>query len=335
MSGSTARLRSGLTAALAEIQAPVRRELDRVSAEIWRIVADDNALVADVNRHLMGMKGKMFRPTLLLLSSRVRGCPAPRATTLAAVIELIHLGTLVHDDSVDHSALRRGMPTVNSLFSHQVSVLMGDYLYTRALREAVRGGDFEALRVLTESASDMTLGEIRQLGAVDRLGFSEDDYNALIRAKTASLFSAACEVGALCGAVPHREALARYGERLGMAFQVADDLLDYTEAQEMTGKPSGLDLREHKVTLPLIAAMREMPAAERARVEALFAADVPDDAEIAAVVASVAEHGGLEYARRRGDEFAQEAEESLAGLPDTTARTALLDAIGYVMDRRW
>jgi octaprenyl-diphosphate synthase len=313
----------------------VRRELERVTDEIWRIVADDNPLVADVNRHLMGMKGKMFRPTLLLLASRVEGCPSPRATTLGAVIELIHLGTLVHDDSVDHSALRRGMPTVNSLFSHQVSVLMGDYLYTRALRETVRGGDFEALRVLTEAASDMTLGEIRQLSAVDRLGFTEADYNALIRAKTASLFSAACEVGALCGAPAHREAMARYGERLGMAFQVADDLLDYTEAQEMTGKPSGLDLREHKVTLPLIAALREMADAPRRQVEALFAAPVPDDGEIADVIASVAEHGGLEYARRKGDEFAQEAEEALAGLPETPARAALSDAITYAMDRRW
>jgi len=335
MSSSIARERANLRSALAEIQAPVRKELDRVSEEIWRIVADDNVLVADVNRHLMGMKGKMFRPTLVLLCSRVLERPAPRATTLAAVIELIHLGTLVHDDSVDHSALRRGMPTVNSLFSHQVSVLMGDYLYTRALRETVRGGDFEALRVLTEAASDMTLGEIRQLSAVDRLAFSEADYDALIRAKTASLFSAACEVGALCGAPAHRDALARYGERLGMAFQVADDLLDYTEAQEMTGKPSGLDLREHKVTLPLIGALREMPASARAGVEALFAAPEPGDAEIAEVVASVAEYGGLEYARRRGEEFAQGAEEALAGLPATPARAALADAIAYAVDRRW
>jgi octaprenyl-diphosphate synthase len=334
MSSSIVRRRANLRSALVEIQAPVRKELDRVSEEIWRIVADDNVLVADVNRHLMGMKGKMFRPTLLLLSSSVMERPSARATTLAAVVELIHLGTLVHDDSVDHSALRRGMPTVNSLFSHQVSVLMGDYLYTRALRETVRGGDFDALRVLTEAASDMTLGEIRQLSAVDRLAFSEGDYDALIRAKTASLFSAACEVGALCGAPPHREALARYGERLGMAFQVADDLLDYTEAQEMTGKPSGLDLREHKVTLPLIAALREMPPSARAGVEALFAAPEPGDAEIAEVVASVAEYGGLEYARKRGEEFALEAEEALAGLPTTPARASLSDAIGYVMDRR-
>jgi octaprenyl-diphosphate synthase len=335
MSMLTARARTGMTSALAEIQAPVRSELERVSEEIWRIVADENPLVADVNRHLRAMKGKMFRPTLVLLA-RAATERAPRdASTLAAVVELIHLGTLVHDDSVDHSALRRGMPTVNSVFSHQVSVLMGDYLYTRALRECVRTGNVEALRVLTEAASDMTLGEIRQLGAVDRLGFSEDDYNTLIHAKTASLFSAACEVGALGADAAQRAGLARYGERLGMAFQVADDLLDYTEAQEVTGKPAGLDLRERKVTIPLIAALREMPAAARNRVEALFADDNPDDTQIADVVALVADHGGLEYARLKGEQFAEEAAEALGALPDTTARASLYDAIGYVMDRRW
>jgi len=329
------RARSGVNSALAEIQLPVRDALARVPDEIWRIVADDCPLIDEVNHHLMAMKGKLFRPTLVLLSNAVEERPDPRATALAAVVELIHTATLVHDDSVDHSSLRRGMPTINALYSHQVSVIMGDYLYARALREIVRTGDLDSLRVLTDASNDMTLGEMRQLASVDKLGFTEEDYYALNHAKTASLFAAACEVGALCGAPAHRAALARYGERLGMAFQVADDLLDYTEAQEVTGKPTGLDLREHKVTLPLIAALRGMSAEERSRVDALFAAASPDDSQIAEVIAMVAEHGGLEYARRKGDEFAQGAEEALAGLPDTPARGALSDAIAYVMDRRW
>jgi octaprenyl-diphosphate synthase len=146
---------------------------------------------------------------------------------------------------------------------------------------------------------------------------------------------ASCEVGALCGAPKHRESLVRFGERLGMAFQVADDLLDYTEGQEMTGKPSGLDLKEHKVTLPLIAALREMPASARARVEALFAAAEPEDEAIAEVVEIVRDHGGLDYARRRADQFSREAEDALAGLPDSAARSSLEDAIAYVVERRW
>lgn len=331
----TTRTPSALASALRDIQAPVRTDLSAVSQELWRIVSADVPLVQEVQQHLMGMKGKLFRPTLLLLSASIDSAPPRKAITLAAIIELIHLATLVHDDAVDHSVLRRGMPTVNALFSHQVSVIMGDYLYLRALRELVTLGDLEAMRAITFASNEMTLGEIRQLAAFDALAFSERDYETLIRAKTASLFMAACDVGALCGTPRHRTALTRFGERLGMAFQVADDLLDYTEPQEMTGKPSGLDLKEHKVTLPLIAALREMDAGARVRVEALFASAEPDDEAIAEVVGIVRQHGGLEYARRRADKFSREAEDALGELPDCPSRAALLDAISYVVERRW
>lgn len=326
---------SALAAALRDIQAPVRDELEAVSNELWRIVSADVPLITEVQQHLMGMKGKLFRPTLLLLSSAVEDRSQPRAITYAAVIELIHLATLVHDDAVDHSALRRGMPTINSLFSHQVSVIMGDYLYLRALRELVTLADLEPMSAITLASNEMTLGEIRQLAAFDALAFTEGDYETLIRAKTASLFMAACEVGALCGAPRHREALVRYGKRLGMAFQIVDDVLDYTEGQEMTGKPSGLDLKEHKVTLPLIAALREMPAESRRRVEELFASPQPEDGAVSEVISIVREYGGLDYARRRGEQFARESEEALADVPEGPARTALVDAIAYVVERRW
>jgi len=319
---------------LRQIQSPVQEGLRGVVDEMWRIVATDNPLVTDVNAHLLLAKGKMVRPTLLLLASRVDGTPEARATTLAAVAELIHLATLVHDDAVDHSVMRRGRPTINALFSHQIAVIMGDFLYSRALSELVRLGDMEPLAVFTAASNALTLGEMRQLAALDALAFSEDDYDTLIESKTASLFAAACEVGALCGAQRYRKALTLFGQRLGMAFQVADDLLDYTEAQETTGKPTGLDLREHKVTLPLISALRTMSPAARRRVDALFANPDPDDALIAEVVEIVREEGGLEYARRRGEEFAQEAEEALSALPESSYRNALAESIGYVMDRR-
>jgi octaprenyl-diphosphate synthase len=331
----SARSRADVAAALHDIQAPVRDRLNEVSSEIWRIVAADLPLAEEVSTHLLGMKGKMFRPTLLLLASSADDRPESRAVSLAATVEVLHLATLVHDDAVDHSVLRRGMPTVNALFSHQIAVIMGDYLYARTMAELVRIGDQEVMRVFAASSTEMTLGELRQLGAFDALRFDEDDYYRLIKAKTAALFKTACEVGALCGAARHRDALARFGERLGMAFQIADDLLDYTEAQEMTGKPTGLDLREHKVTLPLIAAMREMPANARRRVEELFAAAQPEDGQVTDVISLVNEYGGLEYARRRGDEMSREAEDALATLPESAARNSLADAIGYVMDRRW
>jgi len=326
--------RSPLTPSLGDIQSPVADALARVADELRRVVVADLPLIDEVNSHLLLMKGKMFRPTLALLSSAVTGRSEPRVTTLAAVVELVHLATLVHDDSVDHSTLRRGMPTINSLFTHQISVIMGDFLYSRAMVELVRTGDIEVLRILADATNAMTVGEMRQLTALDALRFSERDYEALIHAKTASLVSAACEIGAHAGAPEYRDQLARYGEQLGMAFQVADDLLDYTADTADTGKPTGLDLREHKVTLPLIAALRTMGPAARREVDALFDNSEPEDAEIETVVGIVAEEGGLEYARQREEEYAAAAEAALAGLPESPVLGALLDAISYVMGRR-
>jgi octaprenyl-diphosphate synthase len=328
------RVRTPTTSALRDIQAPVRERLEDVVVEMRRIVSADLPMIEQVSAHLLQMRGKMFRPTLALLASEIDGTPEPRVVTLASVVELMHLASLVHDDSVDHSAMRRGLPTVNSLFSHQVSVIMGDFLYSRALEALVALADLDLLRVLTSVSSQLTIGEMRQLAAVERLAFTEVEYESLIEAKTASLLSAACETGAMCGSMPHRAALKRFGARLGMAFQVADDILDYTETASVTGKPAGLDLREHKVTLPLIAALPKLSPAGRSRVDALFASEAPTDDQIHEVVGLVTEAGGIDAARRRGEQYALEADAALRGLPDTPARSALADAILYVMERR-
>ena len=228
---------------LTALQQPVRSELERVQRDLRRIIEADFQLIREVNSHLLQMQGKLFRPTILLLTDQATGAATTHAVTLAAVVELIHLATLVHDDSVDHSVLRRGMPTVNSLFSHQVSVIMGDYLYSRAVIELVRLNQFEALRVLSRVTNEMTVGEMRQLLAHDPLSFTEDQYDLLIRAKTASLLSGAAELGALDAPAAQRAAAQRFGEAVGMAFQIVDDLLDYTADATALGKPSGSDLR--------------------------------------------------------------------------------------------
>ena len=319
---------------LEEIQAPLRERLDSVHAELCRIVASDFGLIAEVNSHLLRMHGKMFRPTLLLLADEASAGGDPRSPTLAAVVELIHLATLVHDDSVDHSVLRRGMPTVNALFSHQVSVIMGDYLYSRAVIELVRLNDLEPLKVLSRVTNEMTIGEMRQLMAHEPLEFSEEQYGLLIRAKTASLLSGACEVGALRGDPDERDALRTFGEQLGMAFQIVDDLLDYTEEESVTGKPSGSDLREHKVTLPLIWALRQLDPAGRRKVSQLMQSPEPTDRQIAEVVGLVAEAGGLDYARDRAQHLAELADRELDRLRPTAAREALRATIPYVLERR-
>jgi octaprenyl-diphosphate synthase len=319
---------------LASIQEPVREELDQVFAELGRIIAGDFPLIERVNEHLLRIRGKMFRPTLLLLAARVTGGVRPRMVTLAAVVELIHLATLIHDDSVDHSVLRRGQPTVNALFTHEIAVIMGDYLYSRAVVELVRLGDLEPLRVMSRVTNEMTVGEMREITSHDVLGFTQDDYDQLIDAKTASLMSGACEVGALDADSGYGDPLRRYGRNLGMAFQIADDLLDYTSSEEVTGKPAGLDLREHKITLPLIAALPQMDEGERAMVQALMDDPTPQDGHIAEVIRLVQERGGIEAARARALEFAGLAESELEHLPAGRARDALRDCIAYVVERR-
>jgi octaprenyl-diphosphate synthase len=319
---------------LADLQANVGPELEAVRDHLCRLVEADFGLIAEVNSHLLRMQGKLFRPTLLLLVNRAFGTRDDRAVRLAAVVELIHLATLVHDDSVDHSVLRRGMPTINSLFSHQISVIMGDYLYSRAVIELVRLADFAPLEIMGRVTNEMSIGEMRQLLAHDPLTFSEESYDLLIRAKTASLISGACECGALRASPTGRAAMARFGNALGMAFQITDDLLDMTEVEAVTGKPAGLDLKEHKVTLPLIHALPRLSPAERADVNRLMATPEPSAELIAQVVEHVRAAGGIEYARTRAAEFGEKALAELEQVPAGLDRDTLRASVTFVMERR-
>ncbi len=317
------------------IREPVGDRLAGVNEEIRRIVLSDFDMIAEVNDALDQMQGKLFRPTLLLLVNEVGGSPHEDAVSLAAVVELVHLATLVHDDAVDHSVLRRGLPTVNHLWNHQVAIIAGDYLYTRAMLELGRIGRIEPIRALARAANAMTVGEFRQLTSRDALDFGEEDYTNLIAAKTASLMSAACEIGALVGAEEHREDFRTFGQALGMAFQVADDLLDYEGSEELTGKPTGHDLRERKATLPLIHAFRKATEAERERIREFFTLADPEDEEISEIVAIVRERGGLDYARDEARRYAGEAEEALGRVGGGGEATrSLRAAIDYAVERR-
>jgi octaprenyl-diphosphate synthase len=319
---------------LARIQAPVKDRLDLVLQEIRRIILADFDMIESVNDYLLLQPGKLFRPTLVLLSNEIGGSPNPRAVTFGAVLELVHLATLVHDDAVDNSVLRRGQPTVNALWTHQVAIIMGDYLYSRALTELAETGHLEAVRILGSAANAMSVGEMRQLTAYDRLDFSEDDYYRLIAAKTASLMSAACALGALVGVDALRGPLERFGQNLGMAFQVADDILDYVGSEKETGKPVGQDLKERKVTLPLVGALRAAPPSAAEEFRAFFNRKNPSQEEILPVLRLVEELGGVAYARRKAQEFAHKAEEALESLPERgSAVDALRDSITYVVDR--
>ena len=316
------------------VKEPVAQRLEEVEAVIMNMVPADYEATNEVNEYILSLQGKLFRPAMLLLANGVGDQPAEEAIRLAAVVELIHVATLVHDDAVDHSVRRRGLPTVNARFSHQIAIIMGDYLYSRAVMELAELGDVEPIYMLGYAANRMTVGEMRQLMSYDTLTFAEEDYYRLCECKTAALMAAACELGGMYGAGFTREALRDFGFNLGMAFQVTDDLLDYTAPADLTGKPSGQDLREHKVTLPLIAALRDMSASDRSAVRDLFENPDPPDDAVRGVMEAVSRTGGLEYARKRGEVYGDRARGCLEGLPEGDCLEALNAAVDFVTQRQ-
>lgn len=321
------------SSSLSGVKALVRERLRDVERALEEMVPSDFPPIDEISRYLLSQRGKLVRPTLLLLANEVGGRPSARAIRLGAIVELMHLATLVHDDSVDHSARRRGMPTVNSRWTHQVAVIMGDYLYSRAVVEIGAVGDLGEVRILARTANEMTIGEMRQLVAHDALSFSREDYFRLCECKTASLMAAACELGALAGDPACRAPLREFGLHLGMAFQITDDLLDYVAPSSVTGKPTGQDLREHKVTLPLIEALPRMREDERARVETLFDEADPADEVVMEVIGAVERAGGLRDAWGEARACADRARRCLEGLPGGDGVEALDMAVDYVVGR--
>ncbi len=296
----------------------------------------DVGLVGAVGAHLHRAYGKRFRPTLLLLSAQAYGRITEEAVLGAVVVELIHTATLIHDDSVDKSLLRRGLPTVNSVWNNDVAILMGDYLYSKAFSILVTHRMYEAMDLLAEATHRMSQGELRQIEQKNRLDLTEAEYLRVIEEKTAVLMSAGCELGAeSAGASAEQRALMRrYGHSVGLAFQITDDLFDYLGTESVIGKANGTDLEGGKITLPLINSLRNAPASERRRMEALIRSGDYRNSHWCDVVRFVTEFGGVAYSEARSGELAQRALAALDGVPATVARDALQDAVRYAVTRR-
>ncbi|HUP00726.1 MAG TPA: polyprenyl synthetase family protein [Gemmatimonadota bacterium] len=329
---------------LTAIQGLVHDVLDGVLTRMSVVLEAEVPFINEVSFHLHQMRGKLFRPALLALANRVDGTPDDREVDLGAVIEIIHLATLVHDDSIDQSGLRRGLPTLNSRWGHKVSIIMGDYLYSRAMAEITRIGDLRLIGLAARVTNDLTIGEMVEIAHHGRLVEDPHQYFFLIEKKTASLISTACEMGAVVGAPRYAEPLKAYGHRLGMAFQLIDDLMDYGGEQSIMGKPAGSDLREGQATFPLLAVLAHLSPVERRAVQAVFrgADGRPDGAgprqgpgseAVDTVVRLVQERGGIEATRRIAREYADRAREALEPVPPTPAREVLEAAVDYVLSR--
>ena len=320
---------------------------DRMAELLAAEMADVNTLIADrmssehapripeVTAHLVGAGGKRLRPMLTLAAARMCGYEGPYHIHLAATVEFIHTATLLHDDVVDESAQRRGRPTANLLWDNKSSVLVGDYLFSRSFQLMVETGSLRVLSILSNASATIAEGEVLQLTAAQNLATDESVYLQVVRGKTAALFSAATEVGGVIAQAPeeHVKALFDYGDALGVAFQIVDDLLDYQGQASATGKNVGDDFRERKLTLPVIKAVAKADAEERAFWERTIEKGQQNDGDLDTALSLLNKHGTLEQTKFEALAWAAKAKAALDTLPDHEIREMLIDLSDYVVER--
>jgi len=300
-----------------------------------RMASEHAPRIPEVTAHLVDAGGKRLRPMLTLAAARMCGYDGPFHVHLAATVEFIHTATLLHDDVVDESARRRGRPTANLLWDNKSSVLVGDYLFARSFQLMVETGSLRVLDILANASAVIAEGEVLQLTAAQDLATDERIYLQVVRGKTAALFSAATEAGAVIAGAPDPwvTALRDYGDALGIAFQIVDDLLDYGGSSAAIGKNTGDDFRERKVTLPVIKAVAKADAEERAFWVRVIEKGRQDDGDLAQAQAIMARHGAMDAARADALAWAARARAALQGLPDHPLKVMLDDLAGYVVAR--
>jgi octaprenyl-diphosphate synthase len=293
------------------------------------------ALIPQLAAHIVAAGGKRLRPLLTLASARMCGYQGARHVNLAACVEFIHTATLLHDDVVDESLLRRGLASANAVFGNKASVLVGDFLFARAFQLMVEDGSLKVLEILSRAAATIAEGEVLQLVTQNDLSTPEDRYLDVIKGKTAALFAAACEVGAVVAARPEAEAraLSAYGMNLGIAFQLVDDALDYAADQATLGKTVGDDFREGKITLPVLAAYAAGDGAEREFWRRTIEDSEQTEADLDEALRLIARHGAIAATLARARAFALQAKADLAPFADSPLRHSLLAVADYTVDR--
>ncbi len=291
--------------------------------------------IPEVTAHLVEAGGKRLRPMLTLAAARMLGYAGTDHVKLAATVEFIHTATLLHDDVVDESQRRRGRPTANLLWDNKSSVLVGDYLFSRSFQLMVETGSLRVLDILANASATIAEGEVLQLTAAQDLATDETVYLQVIRGKTAALFSAATEVGGVIAGAPEPQvrALHAYGDALGIAFQIVDDILDYGGQDAVIGKNTGDDFRERKLTLPVIKAVQRATPAERAFWQRVIEKGDQRDGDLEEAIAILARHGAVEAARAESLRWAGQAKRALDNLPVHPLRAMLFELVDFVIDR--
>jgi octaprenyl-diphosphate synthase len=321
--------------ALGALIALVREDLEACNRLIVERMHSEVALIPQLAAHIVASGGKRLRPLLTLAAARMCGYRGQRHVGLAACVEFIHTATLLHDDVVDESALRRGQASANALFGNKASVLVGDFLFSRAFEVMVEDGSLEVLRILSAASATIAEGEVLQLMTQNDTTTTEAQYLKVIEGKTAALFAAATEVGAVVAEQPReaQAALRDFGMALGVAFQLVDDALDYSADQAALGKTVGDDFREGKITLPVLLAFARGDEAERAFWRRTQEDRDQREEDLAQALALMRRHGALDDTVERARTYGQQAIAALAGFPQTAEKRALEDVVTFVTDR--
>jgi octaprenyl-diphosphate synthase len=325
----------GQTLTAREIFKLVKKDLERVEREITLESVASVDAVTTISRYLQDGGGKRLRPILVLLASRLVGNVTDGSIRMAAVVEMIHAATLVHDDVIDIAQTRRGRPSSNAIWGNHTCVLAGDWLYMQAFQMALRERNFHVLDLLIALTQMMVEGELLQLERIGKIDISEADYMQLVDRKTASLFSACARLGAMMGGAGEATE-ARLGEfawNLGIAFQLVDDILDFTSHENVLGKPVGSDLREGKVTLPLIYALQDASAEERQCVDRVLKEGNYDQSPFSNILGMIERRGGFDRVRERAQSFTEKARAMVTEFPESPYQRALAALTELVTER--
>ena len=313
--------------------APIQSELDAFESYFKDSMKSDVALLDKVTQYIVKRKGKQMRPMFVFLTAKMLGEINQVTYDATTLVELLHTATLVHDDVVDDANERRGFFSVNALWKNKIAVLVGDYMLSRILLLSIEKENLELLKVVARAVREMSEGELLQIEKARDLNIDEEIYFEVIRKKTASLISTCCEAGAISvHANEHKEKMRKFGELIGLAFQIKDDIFDYGSGEHI-GKPTGIDIREQKMTLPLIYVMNHSSPEIRKELMYIMKNEYDVSAKIKRVIQLVIEYGGIQYATQKMQSIAHEALEILVDFPDNDAKNALIGLVHYTMNR--
>jgi len=312
-----------------------KNDLQQVEKCINEYITSEIKLIPEVAHHLIDSGGKRFRPLLLLISSGICGYRKDPRFPLAAVMEFIHTATLLHDDVIDQATIRRGKTSANNVFGNAVSVLVGDFLCFKAFKLLTDNGNLDILKLISQIANIMSEGEVFQLIKCGDINLTEEEYLTIIEKKTAVLISAACATGAILGSASQKkiDALSQFGKNLGMAFQITDDILDYTAKEQEFGKSIGKDIEEGKITLPLIFALKQSTKEEKNKTKELITRKEGSQKAAQEIMSLIQKYNGIDYSLKRAEKFIRDARIQLNAFPECLEKDQLNAVAGHILSR--